>query len=162
VLKEIGVTLLEQPIAASDLDGQAHVTALAPMVIAADESVYSAEDVYAIARARRAHAVNLGLSKLGGLLHAHQCAVVADASTTTVLIGSVLELGIATAAGLHLAASVENLPFPSYLIGPIKYRQDIAFPNLTVESGSVRVPQAPGLGIEIDEELLASLDMRNH
>ena len=160
-LKELGVSLIEQPIAASDHEAQARVTALAPMVVAADESVYSAEDVYAVARDHRAHAVNLGLSKIGGLVHAHQCAIVAAASRTTVLIGSVLELGIATAAGLHFAASVETLPFPSYLIGPIKYRQDIAYPALKVEDGSVRVPEGPGLGIEIDEELLASLDLRN-
>jgi L-alanine-DL-glutamate epimerase-like enolase superfamily enzyme len=160
-LKEIGVSLIEQPIAATDPGAQARVTAIAPMVVAADESVYSPEDVYAVAREQRAHAVNLGLSKLGGLLRAHQCAIVAAASKTTVLIGSVLELGIATAAGLHFAASVETLPFPSYLIGPIKYRQDIAYPGLKVERGSVRVPQGPGLGIEVDEELLASLDLRN-
>jgi muconate cycloisomerase len=160
-LKDLGVSLIEQPIAAADHDAQARVTALAPMVVAADESVYSAEDVYAVARERRAHAVNLGLSKIGGLVHAHECAVVAAASRTTVLIGSVLELGIATAAGLHFAASVESLPFPSYLIGPIKYRQDVAYPSLKVEDGSVRVPEGAGLGIEVDEELLASLDLRN-
>lgn len=160
-LKELGVVVLEQPISAADLGGQARVTALAPMVVAADEAVYSPEDVFAIARDRRAHAVNLGLSKLGGLQRAHQCALVAEASMTTVLIGSVLELGIATAAGLHLAASIEKLPFPSYLIGPIKYRQDVASPSLQVDNGCVRLPQGPGLGIDVDDELLAALDVRN-
>ncbi|MBV9583101.1 MAG: hypothetical protein JO057_31325 [Chloroflexi bacterium] len=159
-LEELGVTLLEQPLAAANLEEQARVTALAPMTVAADESIYSAEDVFAIASQRRAGAVNLGLSKLGGLLHAHNCAVVAEASGLTALIGSVLELGIATAAGLHFAASVATLPFPSYLIGPIKYRQDIAVPSVSVEHSCVRVPHGPGLGIDVDEELLRALDLR--
>jgi L-alanine-DL-glutamate epimerase-like enolase superfamily enzyme len=38
--------------------------------------------------------VNLGLSKLGGLLRARECAAVARSTGLWVAVGSVLELGI--------------------------------------------------------------------
>ncbi len=160
-LADIGVTLVEQPLPAADLEGQAEVTRQSTIAIAADEAVFSPMDVAEIGRRRAANVINLGLSKLGGLLRARECATVAYACGMQVMVGSVLELGIATAAGAQLAASLPELAFPSYLVGPLKYREDIVQEWLVVEDGQITVPQRPGLGIAVDEEALRRLDKRN-
>lgn len=159
-LKDFGVVLLEQPIAASDEAGQAEVVRADVIPIAADEAVFSPEDVCRISRLQTANVINLGLSKLGGLLRARECEVIANASGLGLTIGSVLELGIATTAGLHLAAAAQQLAYPSYLEGPLKYEQEISVPALRVHEGSVAVPEGPGLGIDIDTDLLHALDAR--
>jgi L-alanine-DL-glutamate epimerase-like enolase superfamily enzyme len=82
------------------------------------------------------------------------------ATALNVLVGSYLELGVATAAALHFAASIEKLPYPSYLIGPSKYEADVTSLSLEITESCVEVPPGPGLGIEIDEEALRAMDAR--
>ncbi len=75
-------------------------------------------------------------------------------------VGSVLELGVASAAGLHLSASLPELAAPSYLMGPLKYEHQITTVPLEVIDGEMEVPSRPGLGIEVDEEVLDAADSR--
>ena len=78
-LSELVILLLEQPLAASDEVGQAEAVRASRWNIRADESIYSAADVARIGRQRTARVINLGLSKLGGLLRAGECETVARA-----------------------------------------------------------------------------------
>jgi L-alanine-DL-glutamate epimerase-like enolase superfamily enzyme len=148
-MTELGVTLLEQPIAKADEPGQAEVCRRSTIDIMADESVYSAADVSRLVRLRAASVANIGISKLGGLLRARECEGVARASGWRVAVGSVLEMGVATAAGLHLAAAVVDLPYPAYLTGPLKYDRDITSLDMRVYDGTLSVPNGPGLGVEV-------------
>ncbi len=161
-LAQIGIVILEQPLPAWDKVGLAEVVRKSgsDIDIAADESVYRPTDVVEISRLQTAQVINLGLSKLGGLFRSRECATIARASSLKVMVGSVLELGLATAGGLHLAASLPELPYPSYLVGPLKYEQDIVQPSIMVKDGQIAVPGGPGLGVEVDEASLSLLDGR--
>jgi L-alanine-DL-glutamate epimerase-like enolase superfamily enzyme len=128
--------------------------------IAADESVRTVDDAATVARERSATVVNVGLSKLGGPTAAIAAAQIAAANGLGVMVGSVLEMGVATAMGLHLAAALPRLAYPAYLMGPLKYRDRITAEPLTVEDAHVAVPQGPGLGIELDEDAVRRLDAR--
>ena len=90
-----------------------------------------------------------------------QSAQLAAAVGVGVMVGSVIEMGIATAMGLHLAAALPNLAYPSYLMGPLKYREQITAEQIAVVDAHVAVPQGPGLGIDVDEEALRRLDVRS-
>lgn len=160
-LRELGVDLIEQPIAAWDHAGQQELFRDTDIDVVADEAAFDYADTTCIARLCTAHVVNLGLSKLGGLLRARECEIVARSNGVRVMIGSVLEMGIATAAGLHLAAAVPHLAYPSYLVGPMQYTQDISWPTLSVKEGFADVPAGPGLGIEIDTDAVTALDLRH-
>lgn len=159
-LRSLGVTLLEQPLPVHDLGGQAEVVRSTPLEIVADESVFSGTDVAMIGAMRTARTVNLGIGKMGGLVRAREAATVSAATALSVLVGSYLELGIATAAALHFAASIQKLPYPSYLIGPLKYEADVTSLSLKLTESGVEVPLGPGLGIEVDEEALRVMDAR--
>ena len=54
-----------------------------------------------------------------------------------------IEMGIATAMALHLAAALPRLSYPSYLMGPLKYRQQITEQQVEVVDGCVAVPAGP-------------------
>ena len=73
------------------------------------------------------------------------------------MVGSVIEMGIATAMGLHLAAAMPSLAYPSYLMGP---SQQITEQQIQVVDGRIAIPDGPGLGVTVDESELRRLDAR--
>lgn len=161
-LVELRIELLEQPVSPKDAAGQAEITAAAGAIdVVADESVFGPEDAGAVAAARQARVVNVGVSKLGGPTRALHTSAVATAMQMSVMVGSVIELGIATAAGLQVAATLPKLPYPSYLMGPLKYAEQVTPPVIEVVDGHVAVPTGPGLGVEIDTDALRALDRRS-
>ena len=159
-LRDLGVSLLEQPLPPWHRDGLRRITEAGRVDVAGDESIYTGFDVAEAGRLGTMDAVNLGISKMGGLWRARDAAAAAAAAGLRVLVGSVLELDIATAAGLQFAAALETLPYPSYLIGPIKYERRISAAAFEVRDGAVAVPAGPGLGIDVDPDALAALDLR--
>jgi choline dehydrogenase-like flavoprotein len=109
---------------------------------------------------RSATVVNLGHSKLGGTSVAVQAAHVATAAGLGLMVGGVIELGVANAMGLHLAAALPQLAYPAYLMGPVKYRQQLTTTQVEVVDSHVAVPPGAGLGVEVDEAELRRLDAR--
>jgi L-alanine-DL-glutamate epimerase-like enolase superfamily enzyme len=147
------------------VDGAAEVTRVLSerhrIQVAADEGVLGPEDVLRTFRDRTAHMVNVGMTKLGGPAAAYGAAMVAAACRLPVLLGSVVELGIATAAGLQLAAALPSLPAPAYLGGPAKYARQVTTTLAPDDRGFMRIPAGPGLGIEVDEDGVRELDLRS-
>ncbi|MBB6405149.1 mandelate racemase/muconate lactonizing enzyme family protein [Arthrobacter sp. AZCC_0090] len=159
-VEEIGLSMLEQPLPTACAALQPQLVGARPVDIAADEAVRTVGDAAAVVANRSATVINVGHSKLGGPTAALQAAHIAAASGVGVMVGSVIEMGIATAMGLHLAAALPRLAYPSYLMGPLKYAQQITDQQIDVVDGHVAVPAGPGLGITVDEAELRRLDAR--
>jgi L-alanine-DL-glutamate epimerase-like enolase superfamily enzyme len=159
-VREIGIRMLEQPLSSTALEFQRGLVGRLELDIAADESVRTVGDAAAVVRDRSATVINVGHSKLGGPSAALHAAQVAIAGGVDLMVGSVIEMGLATAMGLHLAAAVPRLSYPSYLMGPLKYRQQIVHEQVEVIDGQIAVPEGPGLGVTVDERELARLDAR--
>jgi len=73
-------------------------------------------------------------------------------------VGSNLELGVGTAAMLQIAAvdpSIDSVRYPGDLIGPLYHEADLLTAPLNLGPEVARVPDGPGLGVELDEEQLA-------
>ena len=66
-------------------------------------------------------------------------------------------LGISLAAMVHLAAAVPNLTYDCDTHYPWQDGADVVVNPLPFEDGEVAVPQTPGLGIEVDRDMLARL-----
>lgn len=160
-LEVLEVAAIEQPVKPQDVEGQRRVTARSTIDIVLDEAIASPNDVATAARLATGTVVNVGHSKLGGVLSAHAAAVAAYTSGLGIAVGSVAELGIATAAGLHLAAALPDLSYPSYLTGYKRYARQITEPWSVKPGGYVDVPDEPGLGIAIDEEAIKEMDARS-
>jgi len=82
-----------------------------------------------------------------GLFHWRLQAAAADQFNLPVWHGSGLDLGIATAAQLHLAASAPNCQLPGDQAGPWLRLSTLVEENFTVRDGSILVPGGPGLGV---------------
>ncbi|MBM4401366.1 MAG: hypothetical protein FJ045_05385, partial [Crenarchaeota archaeon] len=95
---------------------------------------------------------NIKYPRVGGLYNAKKLLSIAEAADIECMVGSELETGIGTAAGIHLMASSNLFTVPSDLIGPTHFKDDIIRQRFIVKDGYMEVPSKPGLGVELDEE----------
>lgn len=64
--------------------------------------------------------------------------------------GSEVDLGISETMGLHIAAASINCTVPSDIFGELVREDDLIKDPIQFENGAAIVPQAPGLGVELD------------
>jgi L-alanine-DL-glutamate epimerase-like enolase superfamily enzyme len=159
-VETIGLRMIEQPLPPVAGGYLRQLVGDLRVDICADESVRTVTDAVRLVRERSATVINLGHSKLGGPSAALHAAQIAQGAGIDLMVGSVIEMGIATAMGLHLAAALPRLTYPSYLMSPLKYRQQLTEQPFEVVDSHVAVPQGPGLGIRVDETALRALDAR--
>jgi glucarate dehydratase len=149
-LRPLDPAYVEQPLELDDLAGHAALRAGQPVPIALDESAYTLSDVGNIVRAGAADVVLLDPHQAGGLWQAVKAAGVCEAVGIPVGLHSGAELGPSQAAYVHLAASIPNMTLAidterAYLGG------DIAPDAPVLAGGRYTVPEAPGLGVTVDE-----------
>lgn len=157
LMRSSGPAFLEQPVAPGDLTGM-HALRGNGLPILADESVFGQEDLVSVIRAEAADAVSLYVGKSGGPGRLVLMARLADAFGLTVVVGSNGELGIGAAAQLHAACALPGLStvIPSDIIGAHYYDHDVLAEPLNSDGRTVRLGDAPGLGVEVTDEIAAS------
>jgi muconate cycloisomerase len=154
-LRAFSVYFVEQPVAPGDPARLREVRARAGLPIVADESVYGAEDARVLARAGAADVFSIYVGKAGGIGPARKIAAVAQEAGLTSTVGSNLELGVASAAMIHLAMATPGIgaeEFPCDIIGPLYYEADLLGEPLDLTGGRARPPERPGLGVELDPD----------
>jgi muconate cycloisomerase len=151
-MNEMGVILVEQPLPAWDLAGMARLRAGCPLPLMADESIFSADDAFAVGRAGAADVVSLKLVKHGGLLGTRKVAAVCEASGIGLYGGCLLESSVGTAAHLQVFASLRRLDWHCEHFGPQILCDDLLIDPVAYEEFDVLVPEGDGLGITLDED----------
>jgi L-alanine-DL-glutamate epimerase-like enolase superfamily enzyme len=158
-LREFNLLLAEQPIAPGDVESMAGLRAAAGIPIMADESVFTLADAWNVLRGHAADVISIYPGKNAGIAASIEIAHVALAAGVPCHIGSNLELGIGSAAMLHLACALPNIDsetFPADIIGPHYHVSDLLKEPLALDAASATVPDGPGLGVELDEDTLRS------
>lgn len=152
---ECDIYFAEQPVPAGDHDALAEVRRSVRVPIIADESVYTLADAKMVARAEAADVFSIYVGKAGGIAPACEIAAFAHSVGIKCTIGSNLELGVGSAAMIHLALSAPGIDadtYPCDIIGPLFYEDDVLTKPLPMSGGSARVHDQPGLGVELDDE----------
>lgn len=155
---EYGIFFAEQPVAPLDVAWLADVRRQVPVPIMADESLYTLQDALALARAGAADILSVYVGKGGGIGAARKVTALAEAAGLTCTVGSNLELGVASAAMIHLAMASPGIgaeEFPCDILGPFFYEGDVLAEPLPISAGSARPLERPGLGVDLDEALVA-------
>tara|TARA_B100000315_G_scaffold220045_1_gene222410 strand:- start:162 stop:554 length:393 start_codon:yes stop_codon:yes gene_type:complete len=119
----------------------------------ADESVFTVNDAWQVGAARAADILSVYPGKHGGIIPTLEIAHVAKAAGMVCHMGSNLELGIATAAMLHVSAAVPGIDseqYPGDLLGPLYHEADMICEPLNLGPVVATVPEGPGLGVELD------------
>jgi len=146
---------VEQPVPPSDIFGMADVRRQIHVPVIADESVFSAGDAAALIRAEAADVFSVYVGKAGGIAAARRIVAMAEAAGVACTVGSNLEMGVGSAAMIHLALATPGIhaeEFPCDIIGPLYYEDDLLTEPLPIAGGTARAHARPGLGVELDEE----------
>ncbi len=154
-LAELGVRLVEQPVPAWNLGAMARLRARpgTPPLLA-DECVFDAHDMLAVAHAAAADAVSLKLVKHAGLLGVRKVAGVAEAAGIGLYGGCLLESSVGAAAHLQVFATLRALDWGCEHFGPQILTGDLVTEPLRFEDFHVHLPPGPGIGVVLDETKL--------
>lgn len=140
VLEEFGVTVLEQPVAPTDLDGFAVIRRRSRIPVIADESCKVATDIPPLVG--KVDGINIKLAKCGSLREAIRMVAVARTHHLQVMLGCMIESSIAITAAAHLAPLVDIVD----LDGAALLSND-PFKGATIDGGQLTLPTGPGLGV---------------
>ncbi len=156
-LEAYDILFAEQPIGTEDPLALAQLRAATSIPIMADESVFTVGDAWHLTAHRAADILSVYPGKNGGMIASRAIADVAGAAGIVCHMGSNLELGIATAAMLHLGAAVpaiDSETYPGDFLGPLYHEADMITEPLDLGPEVARAPEGPGLGVELDEAQL--------
>ncbi len=155
-LEPFDLQFVEQPVPDFDVRGLAEVRRAVSVPIAADEACTSVRSALELIRADACDVFVVYPSEAGGLTRAAQIAALAEAAGKWCAVGSWAELGIATTANVHLAASSTTFRFASDTHYPLQ-RADVLAEPVPIEGGKVAVPREAGLGVALDRDAVAEL-----
>jgi len=156
MVEPFGLQLFEQPVPADDLAGMARVRREgAGIPIMADESVLDHASLIRLIQADAADIVKVKVMKQGGILRTHRMVATAEAAGIRCVLGHGFGLGVNTMAEIMVAAASANVIDGVECVGPLKTADDITTRKLDLSSGSLSLPEGPGLGVELDDQRLA-------
>lgn len=156
-LENCNLLFAEQPVPLTDPQDLVRLRQDTRVPLMADESVFTLQDARCLADLGAADIFSIYPGKHGGILPTRQIAQLAAATGLVCSMGSNLELGIATAAMLHLGAAepaFANERYPGDYLGPLYHEADMLKEPLTLGPTNAHVPSGPGLGVVLDEAQL--------
>jgi O-succinylbenzoate synthase len=146
-LAPYGIELAEQPV--TGLEAMARLRRRVRVPLAADECVRSLQDARRLRSLRAADAVVLKVQPLGGMWAALD---VAEAAGVPALVSSMMETSVGIAVGLHLAASLPELPHACGLATLGMLAADVTRAPLTPAGGVLSVRRVvPDLDLLVRE-----------
>lgn len=140
ILKELGVELVEQPLAKDDWEGMKTLFEKSALPLFADEACVFENDVEKCHE--HFHGINIKLTKCSGITPAMRMIRRAKALNLQVMIGCMNESTVGSAAIAHLAPMVDYIDMD----GPLLLAEDIAT-GITYDFGKYTVTDKHGLGI---------------
>ena len=152
MLEAAGCDLIEQPIARGNRPGLARLAARFIVPLMADESLRGPEDAFDMAARGAADVFSVKVAQSGGLFAASRVGAIADAAGIGLYGGTMLEGGIGTVASAHLFSTFAKLAWGTELFGPLLLTEEILVEPLSYGNFTLKVPNKPGLGIELDED----------
>ena len=152
MLEAAGCDLVEQPIARGNRPGLARLAARFIVPLMADESLCGPEDAFDVAARGAADVFAVKVTQSGGLFAAGRVGAIADAAGIGLYGGTMLEAAIGTVASAHLFSTFPKLAWGTELFGPLLLSEEILVEPLSYGEFTLKVPNKPGLGIELDED----------
>ena len=154
--EELDVYFIETPLPVDDLEGMARLAAESPVDTAAGEWLATRHEFADLMDRGGVHVAQPDVGRVGGITEALRvCDMAAERGRR--IVPHCWKTGIGIAASAHLAAVTAHCPFIEFLPAELtdsQLRQHLVQEDLQIVDGEVRVPNKPGLGIELDMDAL--------
>jgi len=158
MLEPLNITWLEEPLSQDDRKGYAELCPQSPIPIAAGEGDVTHWDFEDLIE-RGLHVIQPDVAFCGGLTVCKKVSEMAAAAGRRV-VPHCFSTGINLAASLHWMAATDNGTLTEYCLRPSPLLQRLVKPLPPLENGHAQAPHAPGLGIELDENVVEEFLVR--
>jgi L-alanine-DL-glutamate epimerase-like enolase superfamily enzyme len=159
-LEPFDIEFIEQPVSMYDVDALAKVRAASAVPIAANQTSWTEFNVLDIIRRQAADIILTDQHQVGGLLAFKKVCALCEYAQLPVLKHSFGDLGISTAAALHVLSSCPNTTTMASQTHMHFMQHDIVRPVHAFTRGALPVPHDPGLGVKLDPERTAEAHER--
>ena len=149
-MDRFGLMMIEQPLAADAIDEAGELQADLKTPLCADESAESLVSLNRLIEKKAAQIVNIKIQRVGGLSEAMAMLENARAAGLQSWVGTMPELGVASAQGLHLAMH-SAFSFPTDIEASARwYVDDVIEPLIEIDDrGFIHVPDKVGSGFKV-------------
>jgi galactonate dehydratase len=141
----------EEPVPPENVEALLEVRQSVRVPIATGERLVGRHQFRPVFEQRACHVIQPDLCHCGGIMEAKKIAAMAE--TYQMGVAPHNPLGpVANAVALHFALSTPNFLIQEDMLTDVPWRWDVVRSSLKTENGYWLPTQAPGLGIEVDEE----------
>jgi o-succinylbenzoate synthase len=157
-LDEYGLLLIEQPYPEERIVDNVDLVAAIDTPVCLDETIVNEAVCDDVLRLGAADVINIKPGRVGGHLAGKRIHDACVAAGVPVWHGGMLETGVGRAANLALAA-LPGFTLPGDISAAERYwHTDIVTEPAVLESdGTIRVPVGPGIGVDVDLDVLADV-----
>ena len=158
-LEDLGVFHFEEPRPFYDLDGLATVADALTIPIASGEMIFTHQEYRDLILRGRVDILQPDIVKVPGFTEFQRIAALASAFGKPITVHNTQPV-LSTVAHLHVCAAYPQIPYAQeYNIEPISIRDQwpVLKTPLQVQAGYLQVPDGPGLGVELDNEVVERL-----
>lgn len=157
-VKNENIEYCEAPILATNFSDLKRLTAISPIPIMGDESVFSHRDAYRMIASDCIDLVNIKLGKSGGINHAMKIAAVAEAAGVDCQVGCFAETRVGISALLHYAMVWPNIIYHD-MDSPLMHTEDPVIGGLEYsKEWQVKIDDSPGHGASFKEDFLSKFE----
>jgi O-succinylbenzoate synthase len=160
-LDQFNLMMLEQPLAHDDIFDHSVLQRQIQTPVCLDESIRSAEDATHAIALESCRIINVKLGRVGGHKEAKRIERVACDNEIPIWCGGMLESGIGRAHNIAMS-TLAAFTLPGDVSASARYwEEDIIDPPVTVSPrGTIKVPDAPGIGFAINLPRIEALTVR--
>ncbi len=143
----------EEPVAPERIEETREIRRRISQPMAGGEVLFGVSGFAALSRDRAVNVIMPDVKHCGGLLELTRIASVADVSGVAVAPHNPSG-PVATAASVQVSAVLKNFRLLELQWGEVPWRHDLVTPPERFEHGTIQVPQRPGLGIALNEDVV--------
>ena len=160
-LDEFGLVMIEQPLQWDDIYVHAKLQKQIKTALCLDECIGHSRHAEAAIELGACRIINVKLGRVGGHTEARRVHDVCQAHAIPIWCGGMLESGVGRAHNVAMS-TLPNFTLPGDVSASQRYwANDIIEPEVVVTSqGTIRVPQAPGIGYTVRRELVEQLTVK--
>lgn len=161
-LDRYDLLMIEQPLEAGDLIDHGKLQKQLNTALCLDESITSFRDARQAIEIGACRIINIKLGRVGGHAEAIRIQELAAANGIPVWCGGMLETGIGRAHNIAMS-TLAGFTLPGDVSASHRYwKQDIVEPPITVSpNGTITPPFKPGIGFEVNIDLIRSTATRS-
>jgi L-rhamnonate dehydratase len=147
------LTWLEEPLHPDNVRGYARLSAQAPMRIAAGEEICDVKEFQQMMDVGGIDVAQVDVTRVGGLARARRIGW-DSVERHRLCVNHSYKTGLNIAASLHFVAALPNTHYFEYCVEQGALRKSLTKQTVPVINGDISVPEGPGLGVDLDEEIV--------